>query len=100
MGDVIGIDFDMYNDLVLDTVTYYYREQNVLNQGIPALNDAQQSLNRSHFIKAPYTAYHIHTNKNKNKSPRYNKLVDGIHPTTETSIIWARQIIRNIIDQY
>lgn len=98
MGDIIGLHVDTYNDLVLDTVTYYVDEQQIINKGVPILNDAQLAFNASHFVKAPYTAYHIFPNKAK--TPRYNKLSDGIHPTIDTSSIWARQIVRNIMDQY
>ena len=72
--------------------------QKIINEGLPLLNAAIDSINMNSNVKGPWLNDTIHNLTNGRRIHKYKRLFDGIHPTKETCEIWAKKIVKAIKD--
>ena len=87
-----GVDIDKYNKYA----TNYSQCQDVINQAIPILNHSINLLNKESQVVSPWLQTSVHCQVKNKIIHKYRRLYDGIHPTPETSIIWAKELAKAI----
>ena len=93
---VLGLDIQVYNkDIKHDDVM---KMQSVINEGLPLLNSAIDSINMNANVKGPWLTDTIHSLTNGRRIHKDKRFSDGIHPTKDTCEIWARKIVKAIRD--
>ena len=91
---VIGIDISVYNKTTKTSDTASM--QQVIDDGLPLLNAAIDSINMNSNVKGPWLTDTVHSLINGQRVHKYKRLPDGIHPDEATCKIWAKKIIKAI----
>ena len=90
---VIGLIIHVYNKTPDENGTYTM--QHVVDEGIPLLNIAIDSINMNYHVKGPWLSDTIHSLINGKRVHKYKRLPDGIHPDEITCKLWARKIVKS-----
>ena len=93
---VIGVDIATYNNE--PTSKDYCDMQKVIDQGLPLLNIAINSMNIASNIVGPWLSDTVHSNINGRYICKYKRLPDGLHPDSKTCELWAKKYIKAISD--
>ena len=95
---LIGLDILTYNlsrkgnDNLI--VADYPSMQATINEAIPFINRAIDSMNISSNLIGPWLEDTIHANINGKKVHKYLRLGDGLHPDDVTKKLWAKKLIK------
>ena len=90
---VIGLDIRTYNKDSNESDTS--EMQKVIDDGIPPLNIAIDSINMNHQVKGPWLTDTIHSLINGKRVHKYKRLPDGIHPDETTCELWSKKIVKS-----
>ena len=83
--EMVGLDINVYNG----TVGCYNIQQEVINQGLPHLNNIIVCLNEEHGLITPWLQKTVHPLKNDgSRGTKYQRLRDGLHLLTTTADYW------------
>ena len=93
---IVGINFDKYNEVVGDQT----QNQSVINEAIPLLNHAINSLNTDVEVVSPWLGSTVHALIHKKPHHKYMRLQDGLHPTEELRSIWIKMFVDAILKNY
>ena len=95
---LVGLDILRYNiekegrnPLLL---TDYRRLQTIINDSIPFINRAIDSMNMSSNLIGPWIEDTVHANINGKRVHKYLRLHDGLHPSISTKILWAKKLAK------
>ena len=90
---VIGLDLHVYNKNQDRSATK--EMQNIIDEGLPLINIAIDSINMNSQVKGPWLTDTIHSLINGKRVHKYKRLPDGIHPDKTTCELWARKLVRS-----
>ena len=93
---LMGLNFDTYNKLTSDQTT----NQRVIDEAIPVLNHAINSLNTDIEAVSPWLGSTVHAVIHKKFHHKYLRLEDGLHPTNEMINIWVKCFVNAILKNY
>ena len=93
---MMGLSLDKYNRTSEDQIF----GQKIINQAIPILNRAINSINTDVECISPWLGATIHSIIHKKYSHKYLRLRDGLHPTEDTIQIWADNFVEAILKNY
>ena len=91
---VLGLDIQIYNKDVERDETKVMQE--VINEGLPTLNAAIDSINMNANVKGPWLSDTIHNLTNGRRIHKYKRFSDGIHPRKDCCELWAKKIIKAV----
>ena len=96
MCHVLGLDIAVYNrdPKSLD----YVQMQEIINDGLPILNNAVNAMNMSVNVKGPWLQDIIHSRANGHRVHKYKRLPDGLHPDQITCKLWSKKFIKAFLD--
>ena len=93
---LVGLSFDKYNELEHDQIA----SQHVINQAVPLLNHAINSINTDVEAVSPWIGSTIHAIIHHKYTHKYMRLRDGLHPTEELVQIWTDCFVHAILKNY
>ena len=93
---MVGLNFDKYNELENDQTA----NQKVIDEAIPLLNHAINSLNTDIEAVSPWLGSTVHAIIHKKHHHKYLRLHDGLHPTEELRDIWTKNFAHAILKNY
>ena len=70
--------------------------QEIINEGLPILNVAVDSMNMDSDLVGPWLNDTIHCLINKRRVHKYPRFTDGLHPNTNTCSLWAKKLINSV----
>ena len=91
---LVGLDLSRYNREIDDGFWFY--QQNVINDAMPLLAHTINFINKADDLVGPWLTGTVHDYVNKKLYNRYGKLVDGLHPTSQTQTKWANLFGKSI----
>ena len=91
---VIRLDIGVYNKEIDPEENT--KAQNVINEGLPLLNVAIDSINMNTNVKGPWLTDTVHSLINCRRVHKYKRLPNGKHPDTKTCDIWAKKLVKAI----
>ena len=99
---LIGLDILRYNiekqgrnPLLL---TDYRRLQTIIDDSIPIINRAIDSMNMSSNVIGPWIEDTVHANINGKRVHKYLRLHDGLHPSISTKKLWAKKFAKAFLN--
>ena len=99
---LVGLDILRYNfekkgrnPLLL---TDYCRLQMIIDESIPFINRAIDSMNMSSNLIGPWIEDTIHANINGKRVHKYLRLHDGLHPSISTKKLWAKKLAKAFLN--
>ena len=93
---LVGIFLDKYNKTDCDQIY----GQSVINQAVPMLNHAINSLNTDIGCVSPWLGATVHAVIHKKYCHKHMRLGDGLHPTEETTELWSKCFVHAIFKNY
>ena len=93
---LVGLNFDKFNKTQHDQIL----NQKVLDEAIPLLNHAINSLNTDVEAVSPWLGATVHSVIHRRYHHKYLRLGDGLHPTEELKQIWIKNFINAILKYY
>ena len=95
---VIGLDIQVYNkDIERVEVT---EMQKVIDDEVPLLNAAIDSINMNAEVVGPWLTDTVHSWTNGRRIQKYKRLSDGLHPSEDKCLLWAKKISKAIVKNY
>ena len=91
---VLGLNICVYNKVDLSSESA--QMQSVIDEGLPLLNAAIDSINMNNGVKGPWLTDTIHSLINGKRVHKNKRLPDGIHPDEVTCKLWAKKIVKAI----
>ena len=99
---LVGLDMLRYNiekqgrnPLLL---TDYRRLQTIIDDSIPIINRAIDSMNMSLNLISPWIEDIVHANINGKRVHKYLRLHDGLHPSISTKKLWAKKLAKAFLN--
>ena len=99
---LVGLDILRYNiekqgrnPLLL---TNYRKLQTIIDDSIPIINRAIDSMNMSSNVIGPWIEDTVHANINGKRVHKYLRLHDGLHPSLSTKKIWAKKLAKAFLN--
>lgn len=90
----VGMHLSRYSDYPNELI---HPHQNILNHSINEINKHITTQNKCMNITTPFLAAPIHIRCCKRVRHVYNKLQDGLHPSTAICKIWAEKLYENAL---
>ena len=99
---LVGLDILRYNiekkgrnPLLL---TDYSKLQTIIDDSIPFINRAIDSMNMSSNLIGPWIEDTVHANINGKRVHKYLRLYDGLHPSISTKKLWAKKLAKAFVN--
>ena len=95
---LVGVDILMYNIEKKGSNTLliadYPGMQKIIDEAMPLINRAIDSMNMSSNLVGPWIEDTIHSNINRKRVHKYLRLYDGLHPSPPTKKLWAKKLTK------
>ena len=96
IAPLIGLHLDTVNLVTANVITILDPYQTIIDNSIRHVNAVVQSINMATGGIAPWLSNTIHMVQHATRYHRYNRLRDGLHPTSYLLNIWATKFVNSI----